>query len=272
MSVMFEARMIARSSLGSTSSIPSLAEIDQSIFENSNTTPASKLPVATSVSLHSKSFPRGQPEWVGGSQHLKHLSKTVGAKVNDFLRRKEPTSHSSFGVTEVNESAKTALSCGQEPLLGSQNQEEGQAPVDAIPRLSPPPEVAKKRTPRALKTTQDMLIASQPLLSSMQASFAEGRQEHACPPTRTEAAQSEIGSLTQEVGISPTKAFDVPDLIHKENLELKLSNAYRISPSLYPESVSFRLNVSAGKSLGSSKAKTSTLENEGHSPDLLSFE
>uniref|UniRef100_A0A670IC51 Carboxyl-terminal PDZ ligand of neuronal nitric oxide synthase protein n=1 Tax=Podarcis muralis TaxID=64176 RepID=A0A670IC51_PODMU len=253
--------------------------VDQNTFENSNTTAATKLPAAKSVSLHPRSSPRvsprGHPEWVGGSQHLKNLSKTVGAKVNDLLRRKETSNHSSFGVTEVNERAGAALSCGQ-----GQDQEEWQAPVDAIPRLNPPPEITKKRTPRALKTTQDMLIASQPLVGSAEASSPEGSQEHACQPSRREAARSEMGLLTQEeVGTSHSRACGVPDLIYKENLEPKLNTAYRIPPS--SENVALQLSLSAGKSppecqlesnVGPATAEASTLEAEGHSPDLLSFE
>ncbi|XP_060133431.1 uncharacterized protein C1orf226 homolog [Zootoca vivipara] len=251
---------------------------NQNTFENSNTTAATKLPAAKSVSLHPRSSPRGPPEWVGGSQHLKNLSKTVGAKVNDLLRRKETSNHSSFGVTEVNERAGAALSCGQ----GTLDQEEWQAPVGAIPRLNPPPEIAKKRTPRALKTTQDMLIASQPSVGSIEASFPEGRsQDHAFQrEARKEAARSEIGLLTlEEVGTSHSRARGVPDLIYKENLEPKLNTAYRIPPS--PENVALQLSLSAGKSppecqfessVAPSTAETSTLEAEGHSPDLLSFE
>lgn len=37
---------------------------------------------------------------------------------------------------------------------------------DAFPRLDPPPPSGKKRVPRALKTTQDMMISSDPVVSS----------------------------------------------------------------------------------------------------------
>ncbi|KAH0618196.1 hypothetical protein JD844_017197 [Phrynosoma platyrhinos] len=141
--------------------------VDQSMFENSNTTPMPKLPVTKPASPHSQSFPgmnlQGQLDWGRGSQPLKNLGKTVGAKVNDFLRRKEPTNHNNVGVTEVNKGAGAALSCAHNMLQEGQHQPEGQAPNDSIPRLNPPPLITKKRTPRALKTTQDMLIASQPL-------------------------------------------------------------------------------------------------------------
>lgn len=37
---------------------------------------------------------------------------------------------------------------------------------DSFPRLDPPPPSGKKRVPRALKTTQDMMISSDPVVSS----------------------------------------------------------------------------------------------------------
>lgn len=39
-------------------------------------------------------------------------------------------------------------------------------PFDCFPRLDPPPPSGKKRVPRALKTTQDMMISSDPVVSS----------------------------------------------------------------------------------------------------------
>lgn len=38
--------------------------------------------------------------------------------------------------------------------------------LDSFPRLDPPPPTGKKRLPRALKTTQDMMISSDPVVSS----------------------------------------------------------------------------------------------------------
>ncbi|XP_070602941.1 carboxyl-terminal PDZ ligand of neuronal nitric oxide synthase protein-like isoform X5 [Erythrolamprus reginae] len=97
--------------------------VHQNMFQNSNTTLAAKLPVIKS-SLQSSTGTnlQVQPDWKMGSQHLKILSMTVGAKVSDLLRKKESTNHSIFGVTEVNECAEAALSCGQGTLLGSQDQ------------------------------------------------------------------------------------------------------------------------------------------------------
>lgn len=154
--------------------------------------------------------------------------------------------------------------------------------TDAIPRLNPPPLMTKKRTPRALKTPQDMLIASQPLGDSTEASFVEENQESASQSDRTEPAWRETDASAQEGGrTSSSRICGVPDLIHKEKLETQPNSAYRISPSSYPENLALKLNLSVDKnvpecqlnvSTGPSKMKASTLESEGHSPDLLSFE
>ncbi|KFP01658.1 Uncharacterized protein C1orf226, partial [Calypte anna] len=90
------------------------------------------------------------------SQHLRNLGKAVGAKVTDLLRRKDPAALPSLGVMEVNPQAGAVLDKG--PLCS----EDGAAGLDAFPRLEPPPPITKKRTPRALKTPQDMLIAPEP--------------------------------------------------------------------------------------------------------------
>ncbi|KAG8003398.1 hypothetical protein GBF38_018509 [Nibea albiflora] len=89
----------------------------------------------------------------GGQQRLKNainLGKAVGAKVNDLLRRKEPSHLGDIGVTEINKNVGVAH-------ISS---------FDSFPRLDPPPPTGKKRLPRALKTTQDMMISSDPVVSS----------------------------------------------------------------------------------------------------------
>ncbi|XP_072854378.2 carboxyl-terminal PDZ ligand of neuronal nitric oxide synthase protein isoform X2 [Pogona vitticeps] len=258
--------------------------VDKSMFENSNTTPAPKLLVDKSAAQSSPGMHRrSQPERGGSSQHLKNIGKTVGAKVNDFLRRKEPANYSnSFGVTEVNEGAGAALSYRGDTLQKGQDQTEGQIPTEAIPRLNPPPVITKKRTPRALKTPQDMLIASQTSVDSTEASFAEENQDYVSQCDRTEAAWGETAALEQEeVRTDSNRIFGVPDLIHKEKLETQLNAAYRISPSSYPENLALKLNLSVDKSVPEcplkistdpSKMKASTLESEAQSPDLLSFD
>uniref|UniRef100_A0A8C6UKT0 Carboxyl-terminal PDZ ligand of neuronal nitric oxide synthase protein n=1 Tax=Neogobius melanostomus TaxID=47308 RepID=A0A8C6UKT0_9GOBI len=50
--------------------------------------------------------------------------------------------------------------------------------LDSFPRLDPPPPSGKKRVPRALKTTQDMMISSVPVVSS-----PEAADPASCPPT-----------------------------------------------------------------------------------------
>ncbi|XP_023284608.1 uncharacterized protein C1orf226-like, partial [Seriola lalandi dorsalis] len=50
----------------------------------------------------------------GGQQRLKNainLGKAVGAKVNDLLRRKEPSHLGDIGVTEVNKNVGAVWSC-----------------------------------------------------------------------------------------------------------------------------------------------------------------
>ncbi|XP_032082563.1 carboxyl-terminal PDZ ligand of neuronal nitric oxide synthase protein-like isoform X2 [Thamnophis elegans] len=253
--------------------------VDQSMFENSNTTLAAKLPIVKSAFQSSTGTNlRVQSEWKTGSQHLKNLSMTVGAKVSDFLRRKESTNHSIFGVTEVNERAEAALCCGQGTLLGGQHQENRQTPTSVIPRLNPPPLSTKKRAPRALKTTQDLLIASEPQMKTTQTLLPEELQELQCLPTNTQAAFREINSLTpMEVGTSNRTC--VPDLIHKENMEPKQSAIHSVSSSTLPENVALRFDLSAGKNIpehqsckAPSEAKIPPVESESHNPDLLSFE
>lgn len=265
--------------------------VDQSTFENSNTAPAPKLPPVKSNSLHFRSSTpmslRGQStpfEREDSSQQLKNIGKTFGTKVSDFLRRKESNSHSNLGVTEVNESVGAALSCGDSTLPGGQAQAERLASTDAIPQLNPPPPLMKKRTPRALKTTQDMLIASQPVVDHTDTTIQEEGQKDACQAVRTEeweAVWSKNNSLTQEGRTSPSKAFDVPDLIHKDNTEPKLNGAYRMSLPASADNSAIKLDLSPEKclpecltqnSMDSSKANACTVDGEGHSPDLLSFE
>ncbi|KAM6922042.1 uncharacterized protein C1orf226 homolog [Xenentodon cancila] len=101
----------------------------------------------------------------GGQQRLKNainLGKAVGAKVNDLLRRKEPNHLGDIGVTEVNTNVAAAWSCVDQLSQTAANSHS----FDSFPRLDPPPPSGKKRLPRALKTTQDMMISSDPVVSS----------------------------------------------------------------------------------------------------------
>nr|XP_043899580.1 uncharacterized protein C1orf226 homolog [Solea senegalensis] len=103
----------------------------------------------------------------GGQHRLKNainLGKAVGAKVNDLLRRKEPSHHGDIGVTEVNKNVGAVWSCMDQTTANSHV-----SSFNSFPRLDPPPPSGKKRLPRALKTTQDMMISSDPVVSSPEA-------------------------------------------------------------------------------------------------------
>ncbi|KAF3835481.1 hypothetical protein F7725_028039 [Dissostichus mawsoni] len=103
----------------------------------------------------------------GGQQRLKNainLGKAVGAKVNDLLRRKESSHLGDIGVTEVNKNVDVVWSCMEQ--LNQTTANSHISSFDSFPRLDPPPPTGKKRLPRALKTTQDMMISSDPVVSS----------------------------------------------------------------------------------------------------------
>ncbi|KAJ8357250.1 hypothetical protein SKAU_G00200440 [Synaphobranchus kaupii] len=107
----------------------------------------------------------------GGSQHLKNalnLGKAVGAKVNDLLRRRDTGNLGVIGVTEVNRSAEAVWSCIESSTQGIVGN--SHVTIDSFPRLDPPPPYSKKRLPRALTTTQDMMISSSPVVATPDAS------------------------------------------------------------------------------------------------------
>ncbi|XP_034633998.1 carboxyl-terminal PDZ ligand of neuronal nitric oxide synthase protein isoform X2 [Trachemys scripta elegans] len=276
--------------------------VDQSMFENSNTAPTPKLQPSRSVSKASLGPPLAALPAaaetglrVGSSQHLKNLSKAVGAKVNDFLRRKEPASLGEVGVTEVNASVGAELSGGILALLGDQAHDAGRVLLETFPRLDPPPPAAKKRTPRALKTPLDMLISSQPVVSSLECSaeaLPEQGQEH--PKQAVQGEQWKVAwdmsqpegsaelsapgtAVPNGDGPSHSRVLSVPDLIHEQNLEGKLKAADRRAVSTpCPEKPTLRLNclLEYQPPVGNVQpvAQPSGLENEGPHPDLLSFE
>lgn len=150
--------------------------VDQSMFENSiaqqqspqtsRPGPASTRRSAASSNPNLGSGSVDSPP-SGGQQRLKNainLGKAVGAKVNDLLRRKEPTHLGDIGVTEVNKSVGAIWS--QMDQLNQTTANSHISSFDSFPRLDPPPPSGKKRLPRALKTTQDMMISSDPVVSS----------------------------------------------------------------------------------------------------------
>ncbi|XP_035509403.1 carboxyl-terminal PDZ ligand of neuronal nitric oxide synthase protein isoform X1 [Morone saxatilis] len=149
--------------------------VDQSMFENSiaqqqspqisrpGQTSARRSPASANPNLGSSSIDSPSS---GGQQRLKNainLGKAVGAKVNDLLRRKEPSHIGDIGVTEVNKNVGAVWSMDQ---LNQTTANSHISSFDSFPRLDPPPPSGKKRLPRALKTTQDMMISSDPVVSS----------------------------------------------------------------------------------------------------------
>lgn len=156
--------------------------VDQSMFENSNASrsPGQGLQASRLIQASARrslvtanpalgSSPAEAPSSTtvaGGQQRLKNalnLGKVVGAKVNDLLRRKEPSLLGDIGVTEVNKNVGAVWSNMEEMTLGTTAN--SHTSLDSFPRLDPPPP-GKKRLPRALKTTQDMMISSDPVVTT----------------------------------------------------------------------------------------------------------
>ncbi|XP_034865925.1 uncharacterized protein C1orf226 homolog isoform X3 [Mirounga leonina] len=258
------------------------ASVDHGVFENLNTAHAPKLQpscsfphlsrLATPSSAASGPVePDGPGLWVGSSQHLKNLGRAVGAKVNDFLRRKEPSSLDGAGAMEINRTAGARLAGG---VAG---EEERSAPQEAFPRLEPPPPITRKRTPRALKTTQDMLISSQPVLSSLEHG-TELCPQDTLPPAQPEppVEMADRGEALPNGEVSPS----VPDLIHQDGQDepkLKMTECRRASsPGLLERNGLGLSPIHLAPPLGASSApprgRTSSLDNDGRHPDLLSFE
>ncbi|XP_054458895.1 uncharacterized protein C1orf226-like [Anoplopoma fimbria] len=159
----------------SVDELPS-SHFDQSMFENSTAqqqSPQTSRPgqpstrrSAASANHNLGSSSVDSPS-SGGQQRLKNainLGKAVGAKVNDLLRRKEPSHLGDIGVTEVNKNVDSVWSCMDQ--LNQTTANSHISSFDSFPRLDPPPPSGKKRLPRALKTTQDMMISSDPVVSS----------------------------------------------------------------------------------------------------------
>ncbi|KAM8929991.1 carboxyl-terminal PDZ ligand of neuronal nitric oxide synthase protein-like isoform 2-T2 [Pelodytes ibericus] len=277
--------------------------VDQSMFQNSNAAQLPKLQSSRSLTQltkppQSSSDPAGVGILVGSTQHLKNLGKAVGAKVNDFLRRRE-ADRGDIGVTEVNKTVAAVLSSSERSLC--RNLEEGEISkfLENFPRLEPPPPVVKKRTPRALKTTQDMMISPNPVMSQPEKhlSFpststemiADSTNKSAIEEDGSPALQNQPDPLpngraeadAQEHAEKPKSAFSevtfsVPDLIHKEKTETTLNN----SSSQYPDTVNMKICISNDElreveANGSDRAswpRTSSIDKESPHPDLLSFE
>ncbi|XP_062308622.1 uncharacterized protein C1orf226 [Osmerus eperlanus] len=261
--------------------------------------------------------PDTPPSSSGGQQRLKNalnLGKAVGAKVNDLLRRKD--SHlGDVGVTEVNKNVDTVWSTLEE--LTQETVANRHASMDPLPRLDPPPPSTRKRLPRALKTTQDMMISSDPVVTSPDPSGPSSpgpsvlspqdqppplcREEE--PPVapageggdgrngggmegegntspldvKREVVEEEggmenggmkmegvVGDGTEERREGEQLQLSVPDLIHKEHLELraKMAEPRQKGPSPGED------GLANGTALRRVSGDTEELEH----PDLLSFE
>ncbi|KAM7054594.1 uncharacterized protein C1orf226 homolog isoform 5-T5 [Molossus nigricans] len=264
--------------------------VDHSTFENLNASLTPKLQSSRSVPhlarLGAPSAvapgsvePGGPGLWVGSSQHLRNLGRAVGAKVNDFLRRREASGLGSVGTMEVNRTAEAQLA-------GAPNGEDDRPALsDAFPRLDPPPPITRKRTPRALKTTQDMLISSQPVLSDLECGteLSPGQPQDSPPtaqPVPTDASQMEaMAEMALPNGEVP---LSVPDLLHQEGQEeskLKAPEGSRARPPGPVDRSSLQLSLSPMRlaelpqdSSPRPGARTCSLDGEGPHPDLLSFE
>lgn len=274
--------------------------VDHSMFENLNTTLTPKLqsshsfphlsrPGAPGSITPGSGEPGGPGLRVGSSQHLRNLGKAVGAKVNDLLRRKESSSLGSVGVMEINKTAGAQLPGGEDAACGPWLGDE-RSVQEAFPLLDPPPPITRKRTPRALKTTQDMLISSQPVLSNLEyGTELSPMQAQDSPPTaQPVSADTSRPESTIDMGEKGEAlpngevSMLVPDLIHKntqEESKLKATEGGKSSSPGPMERNGLKLSlspISLAESWEASspppQARTSSLDTEGLHPDLLSFE
>ncbi|XP_044295367.1 uncharacterized protein C1orf226 homolog [Varanus komodoensis] len=196
---------------------------------------------------------------------------TAGAEAS------EPPSHDSSGGAEASGRAGEAP-----PGRGGPGCADGWPPADAIPRLSPPPATARKRTPRALKTPRDMLIASQPSVGGTDTSGPKESQGDVWQPAGTEAAWQEAGVLAREAaGIGSGGAVSVPGVARGGSGEPWPSTAARLAFPPCLDIVTLTQVPSAAGGLPQcpfqsssepSQAKVPPPESDGNSPDLLSFE
>ncbi|XP_030082245.2 carboxyl-terminal PDZ ligand of neuronal nitric oxide synthase protein isoform X2 [Serinus canaria] len=275
-------------SLGPSSAFPSTMGspiVDQSMFENASASTA-PTPRAQHVPAAAGTFP--QPCRPAGSQHLRNLGKAVGARVNDLLRRREPAGLPAVGAMEVNASVGAVLSTGQPAAEDGCPSVCRAVGLEAFPRLEPPPPITKKRTPRALKTPQDMLIAPQ-LEGTGTRSGTEEPPEPASAHSEPTEEQLGMGDLSppecpgvlsvmgalEPNGDQPTSALPVPDLIHKGRQESQWQvgeRATEMSPSTEKPSRRLGLEHEPPGSTGQPEPRTPGWEVEGAHPDLLSFE
>ncbi|KAJ3599810.1 hypothetical protein NHX12_033764 [Muraenolepis orangiensis] len=119
----------------------------------------------------------------GGQQRLKNAIILGKAKVNDLLRRKEQSHLGDIGVTEVNKNVGAVWSCMDQVNQSAVDSHVSASAFDGFPRLDPPPPTGRKRLPRALKTTREMMISSDPVVSAPEA--ADPSSSPLASPDRT---------------------------------------------------------------------------------------
>uniref|UniRef100_A0A3B3R113 Carboxyl-terminal PDZ ligand of neuronal nitric oxide synthase protein n=1 Tax=Paramormyrops kingsleyae TaxID=1676925 RepID=A0A3B3R113_9TELE len=156
------------------SCLPLLATADQSLFEN----PKAALPAKLQSGISAVDLPGGRQAPKSGLS----LRRSVGAKVSDLLRRKDTSSFEDVGVMEVNRNVETDWSMSS--LYHSH------MILDGFPRLDPPPS-GRKRVPRALKTTQEMMISSSPVVPSVDVSSFPSSPEKSSTVTPKEVKQAD---------------------------------------------------------------------------------
>ncbi|KAK6484766.1 carboxyl-terminal PDZ ligand of neuronal nitric oxide synthase protein-like isoform X1 [Huso huso] len=290
--------------------------VDQSMFENSNTAHTPKLQhvsalnkrmaASSSTSVSANESTASGPK-SASNQHLKNalnLGKAMGAKVNDLLRRKDQTSLGDIGVTEVNKNAGAILSCTENTSQGTSGN--SQKLLETFPRLDPPPPTAKKRMPRALRTTQDMMISSDPVVNTPEVSDTYTASPDKTPLIKNDKPKEEeemtMTSLTSKLNFEEKKEenskvcisgqaeenleesqflLSVPDLIHKDTLDLKQKPGgpeIRMASTPCHDKPGLQFSISEDDLLNGSedsgvpRQRCSSVDNEEHHPDLLSFE
>ncbi|XP_041134270.1 uncharacterized protein C1orf226 [Polyodon spathula] len=289
------------------------------MFENSNAAHTPKLQhvsalskrmaATSSTSVSANESTASGPKSTS-NQHFKNalnLGKAMGAKVNDLLRRKDQTSLGDIGVTEVNKNAGAMLSCTENTSQGTSGN--SQKLLETFPRLDPPPP-GKKRMPRALRTTQDMMISSDPVVNTPEVSDTYTASPDKTPLIKNDKPKEEEEeevveetSLTSKLNFEEKKQENskvyisgeaeenledksqllpsVPDLIHKDTLDLKqkpggpevrmASTPCRGKPGLR-FSISEDDLLNGSEDSGVPRQRCASVDNEEHHPDLLSFE
>ncbi|XP_066117101.1 carboxyl-terminal PDZ ligand of neuronal nitric oxide synthase protein-like isoform X2 [Saccopteryx bilineata] len=260
--------------------------VDHSMFENLNASltpklqPSRSVPHLSQLAASSAAAAPGPVEpcgpglWGGSSQHLRNLGKAMGAKVNDFLRRREPWGLGGVGAMEVNRTAEAQLAGAAD------GEDDSLALPETFPRLDPPPPITRKRTPRALTTTQDMLISPQPVLSSLEcgAELSPARPLDSPPIAQPGPAEDSQQEAPLEMALPNGEvSLLVPDLIYQDSQDesrLKATEGRRALPAGPSERNGFQLSLAESPQDSSTRAsaRTRSLDSEGPHPDLLSFE